>query len=263
MARMGDSRSGRKMAIVLALLSATALAGCQQKSASLDSMDNVSTASTGPASYQATVELAKAWQADPGNVNKGVAYANALESLGQTDKQMEVYGQLLASNPNNAKLSSLYGKKLLAAGRAADAVPVLERAAAAPGADWRVHSALGSAYDQQGLYPKAREQYNLALSADPDNLTVLNNLGMSYALEGDLKQAETVLRRADAMPRAKSQPRIRQNLALVVGLQGRFDEARQIASADLPKEQVDANMEYLQKMLAQQNTWAQISDGQG
>ena len=36
--------------------------------------------------------------------------------------------------------------------------------------------------------------------------------------------------------------RVRQNLALVVGLQGRFDEARKIASEDLPPDQVDANL---------------------
>lgn len=260
MARILDRRSSRQTVLVLALLSATALAGCQQKSADLGSMDGVNTASTAPASYQATVELARAWQSDPGNISKGVAYANALESLGQTDKQMEVYARLHAAHPGNTKLSSLYGKKLLANGRASEAVPVLERAVSAADADWRTRSALGSAYDQQGLYQKAREQYDIVLATDANNLTVLNNLGMSYALEGDLRQAEAVLRRADALPRSKTQPRIRQNLALVVGLQGRFDEARQIASADLPKDQVEANMEYLKKMMAQQDTWAQISE---
>ena len=59
-----------------------------------------------------------------------------------------------------------------------------------------------------------------ALAADPQNLSVLNNLGMSYALEGNLKQAEATLRQADALPRSKSEPRIRQNLALVVGPAG-------------------------------------------
>ena len=55
-------------------------------------------------------------------------------------------------------------------------------------------------------------------------------------------------------------PRVRQNLALVVGLQGRFDEARKIASEDLPPDQVDANLAYLQQMLAQPNTWKQLQE---
>jgi Flp pilus assembly protein TadD len=64
-----------------------------------------------------------------------------------------------------------------------------------------------------------------------------------------------------AQPAAASNPRIRQNLALVVGLQGRFDEAKKIASEDLPPDQVEANMAYLQQMLASQNTWAKLKEG--
>ena len=47
-------------------------------------------------------------------------------------------------------------------------------------------------------------------------------------------------------------PRVRQNLALVVGLQGRFAEAEAIARADLPPEEAAANVAYLRQMLAQQ-----------
>jgi Flp pilus assembly protein TadD len=74
---------------------------------------------------------------------------------------------------------------------------------------------------------------------------------MSYALAKDLKNAEATLRRAVAMPGAN--PRVRQNLALVVGLEGRFAEAETIARADLPPEQADANVAYLRQMLAQQD----------
>jgi Flp pilus assembly protein TadD len=256
------ARGGRYIAILFALASATALAGCKQSTSSLDSSGDLSTASTSvPVSYEATAELSKKWEADPKNVSKGLAYANALESIGQSKKQLEVYRKLVALNPANTKLASLYGRKLVSIGRTNEAVPVLERAAQSGDADWRTYSALGSAYDQQGLYQKARAEYQKALALDPQNLSVQNNMGMSYALEGDLKQAETTLRQADAIPRSKTEPRIRQNLALVVGLQGRFDEASKLASEDLPAEQVQENMAYLQKMLSQPNTWQQISEG--
>ncbi|WP_373505944.1 tetratricopeptide repeat protein [Aestuariivirga sp.] len=256
------ARCGRYIAILFALASATALAGCKQSSSSLDSSSDLSTASTSvPVSYEATAELSKKWESDPKNVSKGLAYANALESIGQSKKQLEVYRKLVALNPANTKLASLYGRKLVSIGRSNEAVPVLERAAQSGDADWRTHSALGSAYDQQGLYQKARAEYQKALTLDPQNLSVQNNMGMSFALEGDLKQAETTLRQADAIPRSKTEPRIRQNLALVVGLQGRFDEASKLASEDLPAEQVQENMAYLQKMLSQPNTWQQISEG--
>lgn len=250
---------GRYLALVLALASATSLAGCQKSPDSLDSAA-LSTASTGSVSHEAAAALGAKWEKNPADISTGLAYANALESTGQNEKQLEVYRRLAAANPGNSKISGLYGKKLITAGRSREAAPVLELAASDPGADWRIRSALGTAYDQQGLYPRAREQYQTILAADPGNLTVLNNLGMSYALEGNLKQAEATLRKADALPRSKSEPRIRQNLALVVGLQGRFDEASTLASQDLPQEQVKANMAYLQKMLSQPNTWQQISD---
>lgn len=264
---MGASRLRHRLRLstaVLVIAAAGLLAGCQQKSAAIDNLDSMNTASTAPASYQATADLGKKWQADPNNINKGLAYANGLESIGQTNQQLDVLGRLAQAHPGNAQLASLYGKKLLAAGRSSDALPVLERAAAGKSNDWRIHSALGTAYDQQDLYDKARQSYQTALKLDPDNLSVLNNLGMSHALQGDLKQAEIVLRQANALPRASREPRLRQNLALVVGLQGRFEEASQIASAELPPDQVEANMAYLKKMLSQPNTWQQLAEkGEG
>jgi Flp pilus assembly protein TadD len=79
---------------------------------------------------------------------------------------------------------------------------------------------------------------------------------MSYVLTGDLPSAEKLLRQAVAAPGADS--RVRQNLALVVGLQGRFDEAEKIAGEELAPEQAKANIAYLREMLAQRNTWQQL-----
>lgn len=247
-------------AVFILLASSMFLAGCNKTTAQLSPASSLSTASTTPVSLEALAVLGEKWQANPKDVAKGLAYANGLESVGQKDAALDVYKQLMEADPSNAKVAGLYGRKLVAAGRAQQAIPVLEAAERQGETDWRVMSALGSAYDQQGLYQKAREQYTKALTADPQNLAVMNNLAMSYALEGNLKQAEKELRAADALPRSKSEPRIRQNLALVVGLEGRFDEATKLAQDDLPPDQVQENMAYLKKMLSQPNTWQQISD---
>jgi Flp pilus assembly protein TadD len=76
---------------------------------------------------------------------------------------------------------------------------------------------------------------------------VLSNLGMSYVLSKDLAKAEETLRRAQATGRADA--RVRQNLALAVGLQGRFAEAETIVKADLPADEAAANVAYLKQML--------------
>lgn len=253
--------AGQRTAILLLLASNLALAGCNKTTSQIGADATMTTASTTPVSSAALNQLADKWQANPQDMSKGLAYANGLESAGRNSEALEVYRKLSEGNPADAKAAALYGRKLVAAGRSQEAIPVLEAAEQKGETDWRVLSALGTAYDQQGLYDKAREQYRRALAADPQNLSVMNNLAMSFALQGDLKQAEAELRAANALPRSAGEPRIRQNLALVVGLQGRFDEATQIAQQDLPPEQVQQNMAYLKKMLSQPNTWQQISPG--
>lgn len=252
-------KAGHRATILLLMASAVMLSGCNKTTGQMGAASPLATASTTPVSADALAELGLKWKSNPKDVNKGLAYANGLESTGRANEALSVYRKLVDADPGNAKLSALYGRKLVAAGHPAEAVPILEAAQQKGETDWRVASALGSAYDQQGLYQKARAQYQTVLDADPQNVTVLNNLAMSYALEGNLKRAESELRKADALPAAGKEPRIRQNLALVVGLQGRFEEATALAKQDLPPEQVEANMAYLRKMLSQPNTWQQIS----
>ena len=76
---------------------------------------------------------------------------------------------------------------------------------------------------------------------------MLSNLGMSYVLSKDLPKAEEALRQAYA--NTKADVRVRQNLGLVVGLQGRFAEAETIVKADLPPDEAAANVAYLKQML--------------
>jgi Flp pilus assembly protein TadD len=125
---------------------------------------------------------------------------------------------------------------------------VLNRAHTPDRPDWHILSVQGAVLDQMGRHEEARRYYASALRLAPDEPSVLSNLGLSYALSKDLKQAEETLRRASKEGRID--PRVRQNLALVVGLQGRFAEAETIARADLPPEEAAANVAYLKQMLA-------------
>jgi Flp pilus assembly protein TadD len=85
----------------------------------------------------------------------------------------------------------------------------------------------------------------------PEEPSVLSNLGLSYVLSGELPKAEEALRRAYGSTRADA--RVRQNLGLVVGLQGRFVEAESIVKADLPAEEAAANVAYLKQMLSRKD----------
>jgi Flp pilus assembly protein TadD len=77
---------------------------------------------------------------------------------------------------------------------------------------------------------------------------VLSNLGLSYVLSKDLPKAEETLRRAVSRPDAD--PRVRQNLGMVIGLQGRLAEAESIVKADRPPEEAAANVAHLKRLLS-------------
>jgi Flp pilus assembly protein TadD len=251
---------------VMLLVPALALGACQNRQAKLgaDPMSTGSTAALPKASdvgsFTRTEALSQKWAVNQSDANLGLDYAENLGKMGQTDQQIDVLKTVAATHPNDSALQGKIGKQVLAQGRAGEAILILDRATKAPGADWKTFSALGSAYDQQGNHGQARAAYQSALNLKPNELTVENNMAMSYVLEGKLPEAEKILRAAVAQPGVDLQPRVRQNLALVIGLQGHFDEARKIASEDLPPDQVEANLAYLQQMLAQPNTWAQLQD---
>ena len=70
---------------------------------------------------------------------------------------------------------------------------------------------------------------------------------MSLALTGQLEAAETSLRKAVLAQGADV--RIRQNLALILGLQGRFDEMIAV-DPNAPPRSIEANQRALREMIA-------------
>jgi Flp pilus assembly protein TadD len=189
------------------------------------------------------------YRANPQDPQVAIRYAQALRATGQRSQAAAVLEQTSIQNPKNSALLGAYGRALADTGNYTQALEVLSRAHTPDQPDWRILSAEGAVLDQLGRHGEAQRYYASALKIVPDEPSVLSNLGLSYALAKDLVRAEETLRRANARP---SDPRVRQNLALVVGLQGRFAEAESIARADLPPEEAAANVGYLRQMLAQQ-----------
>ena len=183
-----------------------------------------------------------------------MGYAKALRATEQRAQAVAVLEQASIRNPHDMPLLGAYGRALADAGDYNQALDVLGRAHTPDNPDWRILNAQGAVLDQLGRHAEAQRHYSAALKIVPDEPSVLSNLGLSYALTKDLKRAEMTLRRAVAQPNAA--PKVRQNLALVVGLQGRFAEAEKIARADLPPDEAAANVSYLRQMLAQQSDLA-------
>jgi Flp pilus assembly protein TadD len=190
------------------------------------------------------------YRANPNDPETAIHYAQSLRASGQNAQAVAVLEQASLRNPKHMELLGAYGRALADVGNYQQALDVLSRAHSPDRPDWRILSAQGAVLDQMGRHADAQRYYETALKIVPEEPTVLSNLGLSYALSKDLARAEATLRRAATG--AHVDPRVRQNLALVVGLQGRFAEAETIARADLPPDEASANVAYLRQMLARE-----------
>lgn len=209
---------------------------------------------------QASTSLGHAYARNPGDMTNALRYATALQSEGKADQALAVIRRLAIKYPKDRNVLSAYGKALASTGQFEPALDAIQRAQRPEYPDWKLFSAEAAIRDQLGDKEQARTLYRKALDLKPNEPSVLSNLGMSYVLEGDLKTAETYLSNAIQQPGADS--RVRQNFALVVGLQGRFEEAEKIAGHELSPEQAQANIAYLRSMMSQQNAWNQLKDGE-
>src|SRR3979490_3100391 len=188
------------------------------------------------------------FRANPKDADAALQFGKALRAAGQRSQAVAVLEQATIAHPGNKALLAGYGRALADNGNFQQAFDVLSRAHTPDDPDWRILSAQGTALDQLGRYDEARQYYASALKIAPEEPSVLSNLGLSYVLSKNLPKAEETLRRADS--RADAGPRGRQNLGLVVGLEGRFTEAESIVKGDRPPEEAAANVAYLKRLLS-------------
>jgi len=169
--------------------------------------------------------------------------AKSLRALGRNDEAAAAADQLLVIQPNNLEALLESARARVAANQGFYAIDPAQRAEALAPRDWRAEALLAVALEQSDRDSEALAAHQRALSLAPDNPATLSNLGMYYATHGDPARAEPLLRKAAAAPGAGAQER--QNLALVLGLEGKFAEAERLQRQDLPPDMVSNNLAYL------------------
>lgn len=250
--------------LALAGLGACATIGDAQQNATAGASEATSRASR-PVDRQARQRIVRSdlltqmafwageYQTFPNDLEAAQRFSDALRRGGRAGRAGEIAGEALGRFPDDKELTLIYGLAHLSAGRPQEALRPLALAAQSDAQNWRARSALGAALDQIGRFQQARQAYDEALAIVPDNARVLTNLGVSHLMAGEAVEAEAVLRRALAQPDAP--PEARQNLAVSIALQGRFDEAEQIETVELPPAEAAANMVYLRGLLSDQRRW--------
>ena len=190
-----------------------------------------------------SVFWAREQQAAPSDPIACTRAAQALRELGQSDQAAATAQGVLLAQPQNVEAMLEVGRAHIARGQGFYGIAALEQARDLAPRDWRPLSLLGVAYHQVKRGDDARAAWNAGLNLSPDNPEILTNAAMSLTEGGDAAGAETLLRRAVANPAASA--KIRLNLALVLGLQGKTEEAERIIRRDLPPEQADRNLAWL------------------
>jgi Flp pilus assembly protein TadD len=205
---------------------------------------------------QFTAEWGRRFDANPGDKVSALNYARGLRSLTEYAQAVAVLQQAAIKHPNDLEVLGAYGKALADDGRLREAADVLSHAHTPDRPNWSILSAQGVVADQMGDHATAQSYYKAALKIVPGEPSVLSNLGLSYALDKQLDVAEQTMQQAVASPRADA--RVRQNLALVLALEGKFAEAEAMERHDLSPADAAANVAQIRQMIAQSNTWREI-----
>lgn len=227
-------RQGRDIASVslraLAIILAMGVAGCSSRLGQFtNSLRDVRGEAQGVPTAQPIEQLARAYDARPGEKRASLAYAERLRATGQHAQAVAVLEKASIQNVGDREVAAAYGKALADIGRFDEAMKVLSQAHTADRPDWRVLSTQGAIADQQGNHDRAREFYHQALQIAPEEPAILTNLALSHVLTRDLTKAEELLQRAASRPNAAA--RTHANLELVRSLRQQAKAAPAARSA--------------------------------
>jgi Flp pilus assembly protein TadD len=141
----------------------------------------------------------------------------------------------VAQSPKNAALRAQLAQGYLAAGRFDSAATTFEDAVSLGDQTPRTGLSLALSYIGSGRNAEA-----LGVLTHWRAQLPASDYGLGIALAGQPADAVTVL--SEALRGGQNTPKMRQNLAYAYALDGRWAEARVIASQDVPADQIDARL---------------------
>lgn len=196
---------------------------------------------------KATDYWGKQYQGNPADKTAALSYAKNLKAMGDKRSALAVLQDSVSIHSNDPEVAGEYGRLALEFDQLAAAQHAIQVAEAVDNPDWRVVSAHGTLLAKQGQHKAAIPYFERALQLSPNQPSVLNNLAMATAMSGDPKSAEDILKRIPVNANAPAQ--VNQNLALVLGLQGKYDEAKSAGAKSGSSDIADANTEYVRRMV--------------
>jgi Flp pilus assembly protein TadD len=182
----------------------------------------------------------QALKIDPMNRDLKMSLADSYRRSGNPDRAITIYDDLLKEDTSFLAAKEGKGLALMAKGDYQTPAALFDQVIKADHTRWKSLNALGILFSTRKLYNEAEQYFSEALKHQT-NAGVMNNAGLTQALQKNYEPAIENLSQAVIMAERNSadRKRIDLNLALVYAAAGNMDAAREIVAHYAPAESRD------------------------
>lgn len=172
-----------------------------------------------------------------------IGFADALRRMGDNEKALVAFDEILSEAPDNIDAQESRALTLMAMGKSTDAGRAFSAIMEKDPKRWRTLNALGILFVTKNMVPEAMAYFTEALKFSPDNPSVLNNVGLSQAVDKNYPRAIASLEQASRVAGSGEKRRqIDLNMAMVYATSGDVDTAKDIAGKYLKGPALDNNL---------------------
>ncbi len=177
---------------------------------------------------------------NPNHIPSRLGLAKTYQGMGAIDAAINFYEQILRIDPNNKDAKLGKAQMLITKNRPAEAIPYLSDLLKTDVNNYRIHNMIGLAYDLMGKQEDAQMNYGRGLTIAVDNISLLNNLALSFAFEEQYAPSLKLLTKAIYLDHTVT--KAQHNLVLVYVLSGDDAAGRRIGSAIMTSEELETNI---------------------
>ncbi len=172
-----------------------------------------------------------------------IAIANLYMKQGNFDKSHYFYGKAIESSNYDLSVIEKKAVAYMMQGKLNQAISLGDLITKHDKNRWQSYDMIGNCYALLKQYDMANKNYGMALKIKPDSVRVINNMSISYAMNGNLEKAEKLLTKASNFDLSNyKKAQIEMNLALIYAMQGNLEKAEIIASKHLSEKELLNNL---------------------
>lgn len=172
---------------------------------------------------QAYLQYSKALNLNPDDLDLRVKRGNILFRKQLMEKALTEYTAVLEKSEERLDANLGAGKVYFAVNDLDNAMQYLDKARSGGCEFWEANAILGIIQDYKGKTLEGEKFFQEALTCQPHNGDVLNNLGANYLMQGKFSQAIDVL--LEAIKAGNTKKRVYNNLGVALVKSKRYQEA--------------------------------------